>query len=100
MERINTQVYDLKDIFHKQYYVHPAFRGKTSIKKVLPALVTGTHHTDLNIQNGGQASEAWSQLISPTTTAAERAKIADELLTYCQLDTYAMYQIWRHLAGL
>jgi hypothetical protein len=100
LERINAQMYDLKDIFHKQYYVHRDFRGKTSIKKVLPALVAGVRHADLNIKEGGQASEAWWQMISPTTSAAEREKISKDLRTYCELDTYAMYQIWKHLHDL
>ena len=100
LERINAQMYDLKDIFHKQYYVHRDFRGKTSIKKVLPALVAGVRHADLNIKEGGQASEAWWQMISPTTSVAEREKISKDLRTYCELDTYAMYQIWRHLHDL
>ena len=63
LERMNAHMYDLKDIFHKQYYVHHEFRGKTSIKKVLPALVTGVRHADLNIKEGGQASDAWWQMI-------------------------------------
>jgi hypothetical protein len=100
LEQINTQMYDLRDIFQKQYYVHPEFRGKTSVKKVLPPLVPGLHHADLNIKEGGQASDAWSQMISPSTGPQERARIAEDLLTYCRLDTYAMFQIWRHLAGL
>ncbi|MDP1689944.1 MAG: DUF2779 domain-containing protein [bacterium] len=98
LERINIQMYDLQDIFRKQFYVHPEFRGKTSVKKVLPALVPGTHHADLNIKEGGQASDAWWQMISPTTSPKEHFKIADDLKTYCGLDTYAMYAIWKHLA--
>jgi hypothetical protein len=70
--------------------VHPEFRGKTSVKKVLPALVRGVRHADLNIKEGGQAPEAWWQLISPTTSATEREKISKDLRTYCELDTYAM----------
>ena len=100
LERINAQMYDLKDIFHKQYYVHPEFRGKTSIKKVLPALVPGVRHADLNIKEGGQASDAWWQMISPTTNPAEQKKIASDLKTYCELDTRAMYDIWKHLMDL
>ncbi len=100
LERINNQMYDLKDIFHKQYYVHPEFRGKTSIKKVLPALVSGIRYADLNIKEGGQASDAWWQMISSTTTPAERKKISEDLKTYCGLDTYAMFQIWRNLNAL
>lgn len=97
LERINDQMYDLKDIFHKQFYVHPEFRGKTSVKKVLPALVPGLRHADLNIKEGGQASDAWWQMISPSTSTAEQAQISQDLRTYCGLDTYAMFQIWKHL---
>ncbi len=100
LERINAQMYDLKDIFQKQYYVHPAFKGKTSIKKVLPALVQGVKHADLNIKEGGQASDAWSRMVSPTTMPEESAQISEDLRVYCGLDTYAMYQIWRHLYDL
>lgn len=100
LERINNQMYDLKDIFHKQYYVHPEFRGKTSIKKVLPALVPGVRYGDLNIQEGGQASDAWWQMISPTTSPDKKAIISKDLKTYCGLDTYAMFQIWQHLQQL
>lgn len=100
LEQINSQMYDLQDIFRKQYYVHPEFRGKTSVKKVLPALVPGVHHADLNIKEGGQASDAWWQMISPTTSPGEHAKIATDLKIYCGLDTYAMYQIWKHLTNL
>jgi len=93
--RINEHMYDLREIFQKQYYVHPLFKGKTSVKKVLPALVEGIRHADLNITEGGQASEAWMQLL--TGTPEEKAKIAEDLRTYCALDTYAMFQIWEHL---
>lgn len=97
LERINADMYDLQDIFKKQYYVHPDFRGKTSIKKVFPALVDGAQHSDLSIQEGGQASDAWWQMISSTTSDVERAQISQDLKEYCKLDTYAMFKIWKHL---
>jgi hypothetical protein len=100
LERINADMYDLQDIFKKQHYVHPDFRGKTSMKKVLPALVDGAQHSDLNIQEGGQASDAWWQMILPTTSDTERIQISQDLKEYCKLDTYAMFQIWKHLYNL
>jgi hypothetical protein len=100
LEWINAHMYDLRDIFQKQYYVHPEFKGKTSIKKVLPALIQGLKHADLDIAEGGAASDAWAQLISPARSTAEKAKIASDLRTYCKLDTHAMYQIWHHLHEL
>jgi hypothetical protein len=36
MDRVNDMLYDLMDVFKKQHFVHPEFRGSTSIKKVLP----------------------------------------------------------------
>ena len=36
IERINAQLWDLEKIFTEQHYVHPNFRGRTSIKAVLP----------------------------------------------------------------
>jgi hypothetical protein len=39
IERMNSMFYDLKDVFHKQHYVHPEFKGSVSVKYVLPALV-------------------------------------------------------------
>ncbi len=100
LERINEQMYDLKDVFHKQYYVHPEFRGKTSIKKVLPALAPDLNYGDLNIHEGGQASDAWWSMISPTAPEEERRQIASDLRIYCGRDTFAMYVIWKHLYQL
>ena len=39
ISRINGQLVDLREIFAQQHYVHPEFRGSTSIKAVLPVLV-------------------------------------------------------------
>lgn len=100
LERINTQMYDLRDVFQKQYYVHPDFRGKTSIKKVLPPLAKGVSHSDLGITEGGQASDAWWRMVSPATSQEEKKEIAKNLREYCALDTKAMYVIWKHLQEL
>lgn len=97
MERINAQMYDLRDIFSKQHYVHPAFRGSSSIKSVLPVLVPELQYKDLVIHEGGQASEQWWSMVSSDTTEEERSNISKNLKIYCGLDTYAMYAIWKHL---
>jgi Domain of unknown function(DUF2779) len=96
IERMNSMFYDLKDIFHKQYYVHPEFKGSVSIKYLLPALVPDLQYKELSIRGGAQASEAWWAMVS-STGSAEREMIADDLKKYCGLDTYAMYALWKHL---
>ena len=97
MERINGQVQDLRDIFSKQHYVHPEFRGSTSIKDVMPVLVPELSYDGLAIKEGTTASEQWWTMTAAETEASERAAIADALRAYCKLDSYAMYAIWRKL---
>ena len=38
--------------------------------------------------------EAFMEAISPQTSAARKAKIEQQLLDYCALDTYAMVRLW------
>jgi hypothetical protein len=85
-----------RDIFHTQYYVHPAFKGSVSIKYVLPALVPDLEYKELSIRGGAQASEAWWMMVS-SVDASEQETISANLKKYCGLYTYAMYAIWKHL---
>jgi hypothetical protein len=100
LERTISQFYDLKDIFHKQYFVHPQFKGSVSIKKVLPALVPELQYANLGIHGGAQASDSWWTMVAVGTMDIERATIANDLKTYCKLDTYAMYAIWKYLVDI
>lgn len=97
IERVNSLLYDLMDVFKKQHFVHPEFRGSTSIKKVLPALVPELSYKDLGIKEGGQASNSWWEMLSPATHRDISEQIAKDLKIYCGLDTYAMYAIWDKL---
>ncbi|MFZ2522834.1 MAG: DUF2779 domain-containing protein [Minisyncoccia bacterium] len=99
-DEINKSMYDLEDIFKAELYIHHGFKGRTSIKKVLPTLVPELRYDILNIHDGGQASDAWWKMVSPTTSSAEAKQIAEDLKVYCGLDTYAMYKIWKHLNEL
>jgi hypothetical protein len=97
MERINGQVQDLRDVFAKQHFVHPSFRGSTSIKAVMPILVPELSYDGLAIKEGTMASEQWWKMTADDTPAGERERIAQELRAYCGLDSYAMYAIWKKL---
>lgn len=100
MDSVNARVYDLMDIFSKQHYVHKDFRGSTSIKYILPVLVPELSYKKLGIQEGGTASQRWNELTTGAISDVEKKKIADDLREYCKMDTYAMYQIWKHLTEL
>jgi hypothetical protein len=97
LDSVDSRVYDLRDIFVKQYYVHKEFKGKTSIKKVLPVLAPGFSYKGLAIKEGGTASQKWNEIATGDAPADVKKLIADNLKEYCKLDTYAMYAIWKHL---
>lgn len=94
---LNDRIYDLMEIFSKQMYVHPDFRGRTSIKKVLPALIPELNYSKFNIKDGATASQKWFDMIFSLLSDGEKNQIADDLKRYCDLDTYAMYALWNFL---
>ncbi len=99
-EKVNERIYDLMDIFQDQYYVHPDFHGKTSIKKVLPALLPGLSYKGMGIREGAAASEKWHSMVFGNLLPFEREKILNDLILYCGLDSRAMYEIWRFLEAV
>ena len=97
LENINSRVYDLMDIFRAQFYVHPAFCGRTSIKKVLPVLAPELSYLELQIQEGATASQKWYDMVFGPLVPSEKEKILQDLMDYCGLDTLAMFAIWKFL---
>ncbi|GJM15938.1 MAG: hypothetical protein DHS20C13_12650 [Thermodesulfobacteriota bacterium] len=94
---LNDRTFDLETIF-KDDYRHPGFKGRTSIKKVLPVLCPEFSYKDLEIQNGTEAMENWNRIIfDKELEESERSKIQESLLKYCELDTKAMVKIFKHL---
>ncbi len=99
LEEINEKMFDLMRIFSKNYYVDPAFKGSSSIKKVLPVIVPELTYKNLHISKGDQASERWERMISIDTPKEEKEQIKNDLLEYCKLDTWAMVKIYEFLKG-
>lgn len=97
-ESLNTRIYDLMDVFAKNYYVHPGFLGKCSIKYVLPVLVPELSYKDLAIGKGDIASVRWYEIVTSENTSDADQVFAD-LLAYCKLDTLAMVKIYEHLTS-
>jgi len=96
---INVRVVDLLPIARERYY-HPSQQGSWSIKKVLPAVVPELRYDALDgVQDGGMAMGAFHEGIHPDTSATRKAEIEQQLLAYCELDTYAMVRLWQVFAG-
>ena len=76
---------------------HPKFRGRTSIKVVLPALVPDLSYDGLAISNGGNAMITFASMIMGLYSAEEMQQKRVELLEYCRLDTLAMVRLHEKL---
>ncbi len=91
---------DLAYPFQKKYYYHPSFKGKYSIKIVLPTLFPDDDELDYeklgSIQNGGDAMDTFPRL-HLLKDKSEVKKTRQDLLAYCRLDTLAMVRIWEKL---
>ncbi len=99
MLALNNRVVDLLIPFQSGAYYHPKFNGSFSIKSVLPALFPDDKDLDykeLEIQNGSAASNQYARL-HEVEDGAERERVRDELLRYCELDTLAMVRIYEHI---
>lgn len=80
----------------KQNVYHPDFQGSFSIKKVLPALCPDLGYSDLDIQEGETASQAYLEVLGETDPA-RRGEVRRQLLAYCERDTYAMVRLLERL---
>ncbi len=89
---------DLHALLRNHYY-HPAFHGSYSLKAVLPAVVPGMDYGNLAIHEGGHASLKYLQMVDPSSTDKQRARIKSDLLTYCGFDTLGMVKIREALLG-
>ena len=94
---LNSRVFDLMEIFSKGLYIHPDFCGSASIKKVLPVLVPELTYNGMEIAKGDEASIAWWEMVHGKFSDKEKEEKITELLTYCQLDTKAMVEIFLKL---
>jgi hypothetical protein len=99
LRQIHDRIVDLLPIARNRYY-HPAQEGSWSIKKLLPALVPELQYSDLEgVQDGNMAIAAYLEAISPETGDERKQEIRQQLLRYCQLDTYSMVRIWQSFTG-
>lgn len=72
-------------------YYHPGFRGSHSLKAILPILVPGIKHTDLQISDGVDAFGSFALMwVGKISNPAEIKKKRRDLLEYCKLDTLAL----------
>ena len=89
---IVNRLKDLMTPFQQKWYYTPEMKGSYSIKDVLPALVPGLSYNDLEINEGGNASNVFISMINGDFKGNE-SQTRKSLLEYCKRDTYAMVKI-------
>jgi len=92
LQKIISRLKDLMEPFQKKWYYTPKMRGSYSIKQVLPALVPELSYNDLEINEGGNASNTFLSMVNGTFKENE-SQTRKSLLEYCKMDTYAMVKI-------
>jgi hypothetical protein len=97
LENVNKRIVDLMDVFTNQHFIHPGFKGKTSIKNILPVLAPELSYKALDIKEGATASNTWDKIVKGELDKGEAIEKIESLKIYCKLDTYAMYVIWKYL---
>tara|TARA_R110000737_G_scaffold336727_1_gene356405 strand:+ start:15560 stop:17035 length:1476 start_codon:yes stop_codon:yes gene_type:complete len=99
LSNIVARLKDLMIPFRDRSYYTPEMQGSYSIKKVLPALVPELSYSDLNIKEGGTASNTFSQMVQGIFEGDIHSTRKD-LLEYCKMDTLAMVRILGVLRGV
>jgi hypothetical protein len=79
---------------------HPEFRGRLSIKKVLPALVPELSYAGLDVRDGDTAIARFARMARGDISGDDVPVTRRQLLDYCKLDTFAMLRLHDVLIGL
>lgn len=89
---INVRVVDLLPMARQHYY-HPAMKGSWSIKAILPTIAPDLRYDELEVGNGGDAQNAYSEIVDLETTEERKQQLIEGLREYCALDTLAMVRL-------
>jgi hypothetical protein len=104
LEALEAKLIDLCPVVRNCVY-HPDFRGSFSLKAILTPLCPDLTYNDLVIVDGRVASVEIARLlfVADKIPQHERDRVRQDLLDYCERDTWAMVRLLeelRKLAGL
>ena len=89
---IHDNIIDLMIPFQKKHYYKKEMKGRYSIKAVLPALISDSPYSKMEINEGMEASNNYKNLPS-ITDLAKREEIKKDLKIYCKQDTQSMVDL-------
>jgi len=101
LEALEHKLVDLLPIVREHVY-HPDFLGSFSLKYVLHPLVPELTYDDLVIVDGLVASVEIARLlfVAGKIPKAEQTRVRQDLLNYCERDTWAMVKVLEKLREL
>lgn len=101
LEELERKLIDLHPVL-RDYVYHPDFHGSFGLKYVLAPMVPGLTYSDLVIVDGMVASVEIARLlfVAQKIPAEERDRVRQDLLNYCERDTWAMVKLLERLREL
>jgi hypothetical protein len=101
LEELLDKLVDLLPVVRNNVY-HPDFQGSFSLKYVLTPLVPELSYSDLVIVDGRLASVEIARLlfVAHKIPVAERDRLRQDLLDYCERDTWATVRLMARLREL
>ena len=87
------RMYDLMTIFKERLYRRNEFGKSSSLKVVAPVMVPELSYSELEIQEGMEASNGWLTLVNHTLPKEEEKALYENMLKYCERDTEVMVKI-------
>ncbi|HTI05609.1 MAG TPA: DUF2779 domain-containing protein [Gemmatimonadales bacterium] len=101
LEALQAKLVDLLPIVRDNVY-HPDFLGSFSLKYVLTPLVPDLTYSDLVIVDGLVASVEIARLlfVAGKIPKEEHDRVRNDLLNYCERDTWAMVRVLERLREL
>lgn len=92
------RLFDLERCVRPGVYYHPSFKGRSSLKYVMPALVPGLRYDDLAIGDGDSAVAAFARMAWGQCSEQEIQETRRALMVYCARDTESMVRVYQALA--
>ena len=89
---IHGNILDLMISFQRKHYYTKEMKGRYSIKVVLPALMSDSSYSNIEINDGMEASNSYKNLPS-INDEVEKDKIKEDLKIYCKQDTQSMVDL-------
>jgi hypothetical protein len=101
LEDLEGRLIDLLPVIRENVY-HPDFLGSFSLKYILNPLVPELTYDDLVIVDGLVASVEIARLlfVAQKIPVEERNRVRQDLLDYCERDTWAMVKLLERLRRL